>query len=160
MVRRVEGTNLSWPDLAGWVALVLEVCGHTRASEKAYRRCRLLVWSLTIDDIRTCTDLQALDAAAELFDLERRVGYLQHGPRCVMTRPQIGEYLVECRNQAERLRSGAAFRDRAKGPRFDPQRLPAAALERLIQTHPDMATVETLRSERNRRAALQAADQP
>lgn len=154
MRRRIPGTRPSWGSLREWVSLVHIVCGPVRSSTAEHERRARLCGSLTIEDIRSCTDGDALDAAASLFEASRTCDAgLYHGPYRSMSRAEIGERLVECRNQAHRLRSGAAHRQRRPGPRFDPQRMPISALERLIQGHPDLATVECLREERMRRLA-------
>ncbi|MBB3267694.1 hypothetical protein FHW79_005359 [Azospirillum sp. OGB3] len=149
---KVPGTALSWSTVAEWAALVLAVCGQSRHRKTEHERRAKLVWSLRISDIRACTDAAALDAAARIFGRSLRDdGGLSDGPFRCMTRAEIGERLVECRNQAHRVRSGVAFLHRPAGPRFDPAVMPLPALERLIQTHPDIAVVELLRAERRRR---------
>jgi hypothetical protein len=70
-----------------------------------------------------------------------------------LTRTEIGTFLVETRNRLDALYSGRADRPCAKGPRFDPACIPDAALERLIQRHPDLEIVDRLRAERSRRSA-------
>lgn len=160
-LRQIPGTKLTWTTLRDWLALVHAVCGPIRCRTSEHQRRAKLCRSLTLDDIRACTDVDALDAAADLFDRSRRDDAgLHHGPFRSLTRAEIAARLVECRNQADRLRSGAAFRARTPGPRFDPARLPANALDRLIQTHPDLATVDQLRVERRRRQEAATALAP
>ena len=70
-------------------------------------------------------------------------------------KPEAGVLLMEVRNRRRLLALG---RDRARerGPRLDPERLPLAAIERLIQHHRDLALVERLRAERARRMDMAA----
>lgn len=63
---------------------------------------------------------------------------------------ELGELICECRNRLELARLGRD-RARARGPRFDPSRIPLDRLEHLIQRHPDLEIVERLRTERNAR---------
>lgn len=65
---------------------------------------------------------------------------------------ELGVLLVEARNRTL-LHQLGRDRPRDKGPRFDPSRMPDAAIDALIQRHPDMRIVEELRSERLRRHA-------
>jgi hypothetical protein len=151
--RKVEGTNLSWSNLAQWLDLVERVGGILRASSEHYRRVERLYRSLTLADLRTETDAAALAKAQQLFDRGRYNDVPVRGLRRVFDRAEIGRYLVEATNQLDRVRSGRALKPRAKGPRFDLTRLPDAALGRLIQSHPDLELVERLRAERRRRDA-------
>jgi hypothetical protein len=68
-----------------------------------------------------------------------------------LTRSEIGALLVETCNRLAALRSGRADRPRAKGFRFNPERIPGAAPGRLIQQHPDIDIADRLRTERIRR---------
>jgi hypothetical protein len=153
-MRQVSGTNLPYSSVAGWLDLVYRVGSQPRASTPFYQRCRLLYRSLRLDDIRACRDLAALAGLEQLFDRARHWQDLPagYGLQRVMARSEIGALLVETRNRLEAVRSGRADRQRRPGPRFDAQRLPDAALERLIQHHPDLGVVEQLRAERRRRS--------
>jgi ParB family transcriptional regulator, chromosome partitioning protein len=153
--RQIRGTKLSYASLAEWLVLVDRIGGRIRCSRAHYDRCRRLYRSLSIGDIRSCRDIFALAACEQLFDRARGPADIPcgRGLQREMTRCEIGALLVETRNRLDALRSGRADRPRAKGPRFDPARIPDAALNRLIQRHPDLATVERLRAERNRRRA-------
>jgi hypothetical protein len=153
--RSVPGTNLGYSSLAGWLELVTRIGGQIRCSQRHYIRCGLLYRSLRVNDIRSSRDIAALEGCERLFDCARGAGDVPCGrglPR-ELTRSEIGALLVETRNRLAALRSGRADRPRPKGPRFDPVRIPDAALERLIQCHPDLGTVDRLRAERVRRLA-------
>jgi hypothetical protein len=154
-MRPVLGTNLSYSSVAGWLRLVYQVGSLPRCSTPYHQRCRLLYRSLRLADIHACRDLEALAGLEQLFDRARHYADLPAGYslRRVLARSELGALLVETRNRLEAVRSGRADRQRQPGPRLDPQRLPDAALERLIQHHPDLAVVELLRAERRRRAA-------
>lgn len=92
-----------------------------------------------IDAILPLLELCRRDCGRRLFEIYRP-----------WTDPELGELLVEARNRLT-LRGLGRDRARARGPRFDPARIPDRALDHLIQTHRSMAVVEQLRAERNRR---------
>jgi hypothetical protein len=153
--RSVRGTNLGYASLAEWLALVTRIGGRIRPSRSHYDRCGRLYRNLRAGDIRCSRDVAALEGCESLFDRARGAGDVPagRGLQRVLTRAEIGALLVETRNRLDALRSGRADRPRAKGPRFDPTRIPDAALERLIQQHPELQTVDRLRGERRRRLA-------
>jgi hypothetical protein len=150
----VRGTDLAYASVGEWLALVYRIGGRIRCSTSHYRRCARVYRSLFIADIRECRDVPALEACENLFDRARGTADIPcgHGLQRALTRPEIGALLVETRNRLDGLRSGRADRPRSKGPRFDPARIPDAALERLIQRHPDLEVVDRLRAERARRS--------
>jgi hypothetical protein len=154
--RCLRGTNLS--SLAEWLELVYRIVERIKASRGHYNRCDRLYRSLTVNDIRFSRDIAALEARERLFNRARGAGDVPsgHGLQRALTRAEIGALLVETRNRLDALRSGRANHPRSRGPRFDPMRIPDAALERLIQQHPDLKTVDQLRAERNRRLAARA----
>jgi hypothetical protein len=151
--RSVRGTNLAYASLAEWLDLVHRIGGRIRCARAHYDRCARLYRSLGTGDIRSSQDIAALEACERLFNRARGAGDIPsgYGLQRAFTRAAIGALLVETRNRIAALRSGRADRPRRKGPRFDPARIPDAALERLIQRHPDLDTVERLRAERRRR---------
>ena len=155
--RPVCGTSLSYASIAEWIDLVYRIGSQIRPSRTHYRRCRALYRSLGIGDLRNSRNIAALEACEQLFESARQAGDTPcgHGLGREFTRAEIGMLLVETRNRLAALRSGRADRPRAKGPRFDPARIPDAALERLIQQHSDLETVDRLRAERNRRLTAQ-----
>ncbi len=153
--KTVPGTRLAWSTLEEWLELVDQVGRIPKSSTPHHQRCARLYNSLTLADICGCTDMEVLVRAEAVFDQARYAGgpgYYSVGR--VWTRAALGEALVETRNQIARVRSGRAGAPRAKGPRFDPTMLPAAALDRLIQQHPDLTLVNLLRVERDRRLKL------
>jgi hypothetical protein len=158
--RRVRGTNLSYASLAEWLELVYRVGGRIRCSASHYHRCRRPYRSLYIDDIRRSRDLAVLERCERLFDQARRAGDVPpgRGLQREFTRSEIGTLLVEIRNRLEALRNNRADHRRPKGPRFDPAHIPDPALERVIQQHPDLDTVDRLRAERIRRLAKPTTD--
>jgi hypothetical protein len=153
--RSVPGTNLGYSSLAGWLELVTRIGGRIRCSQPHYTRSGRLYRSLRVNDIRSSRDIAALEGCERLFQRARGAGDVPcgRGLQRELTRAEIGALLVETRNRLDALRSGRADRPRPKGPRFDAVRIPDAALERLIQQHPDLEVVDRLRAERNRRLA-------
>jgi hypothetical protein len=158
--RPVRGTNLAYASLAEWLDLVHRIGGRIRCARSHYDRCGRLYRSLHADDIRASRDMSSLEACEPLFNRARGAADIPfgYGLQRALPRAEIGALLVETRNRIDALRSGRADRPRRKGPRFDPARIPDAALDRLIQQHPDLGTVERLRAERGRRLAQQPAD--
>lgn len=137
---KVAGTNVVWAGLAGWIEATLRVGMICRMSRPHYRRCSLVYRSLTIEHIRASQDAEALNRAAKLFvkgkhGREPFYYSLDH----VFSRAELGERIVETRNQHARVLAGIGERSRIKGPRFDPMRLPPDRLEHLIQSHPNLA---------------------
>lgn len=145
--------------LADWLELVYRIGGRIRPSCAHYDRCRRLYRSLCIGDIRSSCDLRALEACEQLFNRARGPADIPRGRglQRELTRAEIGMLLVETRNRLDGLRNGRSDRPRVKGPRFDPACIPDAALDRLIQRHPDLETVDRLRAERMRRQSSPAA---
>lgn len=150
----ISGTRLHWSSLGEWCFIVLVEGGKLRPSSEHYARLDALYRSLTIPRIRNSRDMCGLARAARLFDLGRHNPIPSfYGLATVFTRAEMGTLLVELRNRHAALKSGRADFPRAKGPRLDPSRLTDEALDRLIQTHPDLAIVERLREERQLRFA-------
>lgn len=157
MIVGIERTRLKWATVTEWCALVMEEGGKLRPSNEHYRRLAELYRSLTIERVRGSTDQTGLHRAAQMFDLGRHSPIPAHrGLATVFTRAEMGTLLVELRNRRAALISGRAMFPRAKGPKLDPGRLTDAALDRLIQSHPDLTLVERLRDERQLRAAWRA----
>lgn len=153
MIVDISGTRLAWATISEWCAVVMDEGSRLHASTDNYLRLTRLYRSLTIDRIRASRDQVGLHRAARMFDLGR------HNPvpgfytlARVFTRAGMGTMLVELRNRRAAVISGHAMFPRAKGPRLDPARLTDAALDRLIQSHPDLTLVERLRNERELRA--------
>ena len=158
----VRGTNLGCATLAEWLDLVYRIGGQVQCSAAHYKRCGRLYRSLQIADIRTSRDVSALARCERLFNRARGANEVPSGRglQRELSRAEIGALLVETRNRLAALRSGRADRPRHKGPRFDSARIPDAALERLIQQHPDLAILDRLRTERIRRLTVKQAQLP
>ncbi len=154
MIVDISGTRLSWRTIDEWCHIVMIEGGKLRPSSEHYARLNALYRSLTITRIRHSRDMHGLQRAARLFDLGRTNPIPSfHGLTSVFTRAEMGTLLVELRNRHAALKSGRADFPRAKGPRLDPAHLTDEALERLIQSHPDLTVVERLREERQLRFA-------
>lgn len=154
MIVDISGTRLEWATVGEWCAIVMDEGAKLRPSGEHYRRLAELYRSLTIDRVRRSHDAAGLQRAADMFDRGRHSPVPAfHGLASVLTRSEMGAMLVELRNRRLALTTGRALLPRTKGPRFDPAQLTDAALDRLIQSHPDIAVVERLRNERELRAA-------
>ncbi len=154
MIVDIAGTRIDWATIGEWCARVMEEGGKLRASSEHYGRLRELYRSLTVERVRRSTDLPGIARAAHMFDLGRHNAVPPyHGLASELSRAEMGTLLVELRNRHRALLSGRAFTPRPNGPRLDPAMLTDDALERLIQSHPDLALVDRLRTERQLRAA-------
>ena len=151
----VPGTDARWRGLRDYVAECHRIGGLVRCCQRHYSRCARVYRSLDIErDVLASFDLDGLDAlAAFLAQAGRRGARLLHGCpfSAEFTRAELGILRMAVTNRIRSIRLGRAAEPRPKGPRFDPARLPDAALDLLIQTHPDLALVNHLRSERARR---------
>jgi hypothetical protein len=150
--REIRGTRLSWCTIREWCDLCERVGSPPSSSTPARDRARRVYASLTVADIRAATDIGALEHLERRLVLAKQLGwpagwFLTRE----LSRASLGALLVEARNRIDALRSGRAANPRPKGPRFDPRRLPDAAIASLIQRHPDLDVVDRLRSERSRR---------
>ena len=157
MIVDISGTRLEWATIGEWCALVMDEGAKLRPSSEHYRRLQALYRSLTIERVRRSRDAAGLHRAAGMFDLGRHNAIpAHHGLASVLTRSEMGAMLVELRNRRHALINGRADFARPKVPKLDPARLTDAALDRLIQTHPDLGLIERLRHERELRAAWPA----
>lgn len=148
----IPGSNLCWSTISEWVALSNARGQIVRACSGHYAQMDALYRSLTIERVRASHDNTGLAAARELLDNARNRSCGQfRGPERSLARAEIGALLVELHNRLSALVSGRWLLPRVKGPAFDPALLPDAALDRLIQTHPDPGVVERLRVERRTR---------
>ena len=153
MTVEIDGTRLSWGTIGEWCALVLDEGSRLNASSDNYARLTRLYRSLTVARIRASRDATGLLRAAQLFDLGRNnpvPGF--YTLLRVFGRAEMGTMLVELRNRRLAVINGRADFPRRKGPRLDPAWLTDAALDRLIQSHPDLRLIERLRDERELRA--------
>lgn len=159
--RLIRGTRLSWSTIPEWIALCEREAAKSRCSTPAHDRLDRLYRSLTIFDIRSSFDRAGLHLLERRLYRSRHLGAWPnslHELWRVMSRADIGEMLAETRNRIVALQNGRAYSPRRAGPRFDPVMIPDAAIDRLIQQHPDLAVVELLRAEKRRRAGLEAPD--
>ena len=157
MIVNIAGTRIDSATIGEWCSRVMDEGGKLRASSEHYSRLRDLYRSLTIGHVRRSFDRPGIARAIRMFDLERHNPVpAYHGLASELSRSEMGTLLVELRNRQRSLASGRAFMPRPEGRRFDPARLTDEALERLIQTHPDLAVVDGLRRERELRTASPA----
>lgn len=150
----------AWVSMASWVRNIGHLLAIETASGDHYQRVRESARALTAERIRECRHDDDLARAEDLLVVSRHgVSGCLYGLDRAVTKGELGILLMEVRNRRRLLALG---RDRARerGPRLDPAALPVEAIERLIQTHRDMALVERLRDERARRldAAQKVAD--
>lgn len=140
----------AWESMGAWVRLMHRLFALEEPSSAHYARARATARELTIERVRECRHDDDL-ARCEAMLVEARAGWL-YGLDRAFTRAERGALLVEVRNRRNLLKLGR-IAPKPKGPKLDPQRLPAAALERLIQQHRDPRVVELLRIERARRTS-------
>lgn len=140
-------------DAIAWLdrAFYLASWDRWRAASETYRRFDKHGRELTLERARQLSNPE-IDRILPVLEHAKFNGLC--GQRRVWTRPEIGALIVEVRNRRTLLELGRECR-RDRGPRLDPARMPLEAIERLIQRHNDMAVVEQLRAERNRRMACQ-----
>lgn len=139
----------AWESMGAWVRHIHRLFALERASQDHYNRFEATARQLTVARIRECRHDDDL-ARVEAMLIEWRNAGGFHGLDRVFCKAERGELLVEVRNRRQLLAMGRS-EPKPKGPRLDPARLPLDALERLIQTHPDMELVDRLRAERARR---------
>jgi hypothetical protein len=147
--RRNAPKPFAWESMGTWVRHMHRLFALEDPSSDHYRRTRETARALTVERIRECRhddDLQRCEAML----VEAAAGWL-YGLDRAFSRAERGTLLVEVRNRRCLIALGRTA-PKAKGPRLDPSCLPDAALDRLIQSHADVAMVERLRHERERRA--------
>ena len=140
-----------WESMGAWVRLMHRLFAIEEPSSDHYRRSRETARELTVVRVRACRHDDDLERVEQML-IEARGGWL-YGLDRAFTKAERGELLVEVRNRRRLLALGRSL-PKPKGPRLDAARLPDAALDRLIQRHPDRDVVDRLRVERERRAAL------
>ena len=146
---RKAAKPFAWNSMGAWVRLMHRLFALEAPSSEHYRRVRETARALTVERIRECRHDDDL-ARCEAMLMEARAGWL-YGLDRAFTRPERGTLLVEVRNRRQLLALGR-LAPKPKGARMDPRCLPNDALERLIQSHTDVALVDQLRCERARRA--------
>lgn len=140
-------------DLYAWMADLDHRDAMMRASTKLYDRYERRARQLTVHVIRCSDQVFALAEVARRLRRARHPSGFGHFER-VWSRAEIGILIVESTNRYRQLVAILQGRpEREKGPAMDPRRIPDDRLDVLIQSHPDLAVVDRLRAERQRRAA-------
>lgn len=144
---------LQWEGMGSWVRHIGRLLAVESASSDHYARFRDTARQLTVERVRSCRHIDDLERVEKLLAVDARYsqGWL-FGLDRVWPKHERGALLVEVRNRMTLLRIGREV-PKPKGPRYDLARLPIDVIDRLIQRHPDIALVERLRVERNRRTA-------
>ena len=137
--------------MGAWVRLMHRLFALEEPSSDHYRRSRETARELTVRRVRECRHDDDLERVEQML-IQAQSGWLQGLDRA-FTRAERGELLVEVRNRRRLLALGRSV-PKTKGPRFEASRLPDAALDRLIQSHPDRHVVDQLRAERQRRVEI------
>jgi hypothetical protein len=104
-------------------------------------------------------DIAAIARLLTRLAAARYPGADLHGLERVWTRAELGTLIVEATNRKTLLDLGRTA-PRTKGSALDPRLLPDDRLARPIQTHRDLAIVEALRAERERRGVSAATLHP
>ncbi|WP_242098157.1 hypothetical protein [Sphingomonas sp. CROZ-RG-20F-R02-07] len=147
----VDSMRISpWRGLPAWHHELDRQSAIMRPRRSLYHRFEATARQLTADRIRACRDATAISRLVNRLSSARYPSGNLHDLDRVWSRAELGDLLVEATNRRTLLAMG---RDQPhqKGPPLDPQRLPDDRLEHLIQSHRDLAVVETLRAERERR---------
>lgn len=150
----VDGMQVpAWRGLSAWHAELDRQTAIMRPSRPLYRRFEATARQLCDERIRTANDLRAIARLVARLSAARYPGGALHDLDRVWSRAELGVLLVEATNRRTLLEIGRTA-PRPKGPTLDPRRIPDERLDHLIQTHRDLATVDALRAERGRRAAI------
>lgn len=140
-------------DLGDWIREAARQVAAPRAN-RAPNQARLARHAarLTLERIRAAQDPAAVAKLEAILRRLRRnpstLGFAELARAARWGRPELGALIVEATNRGRHL---AGQVGREKGPRLDPARIPDDRLLALIQTHRDLAVVEALRAERERR---------
>lgn len=139
-----------WSGLAAWHHELDRQSAIMRPRTPLYRRFEATAHQLTAERIRVSRDVGAIARLVTRLSAARYPTGDLHGLERVWSRADLGTLIVEATNRQTLLALG---RDtpRTKGPALDPRRLPDDRLDLLIQTHRDIAVVDALRVERERR---------
>jgi hypothetical protein len=92
-----------------------------------------------------------VEVACRLRAARHRWGGDLHGLERVWSRAELGVLITEAVNRGRQLALGRT-EPRVKGPALDSARIPDDRLDYLFQHHRDLAVVDALRAERERRA--------
>jgi hypothetical protein len=139
-----------WCGLAAWHRELDRQSAIMRPRTPLYHRFEATARQLTRERIRASRDVAAIARLVIRLSAARYPTGDLHGLERVWSRAELGTLIVEATNRRTLLGLG---RDapRTKGPALDPRRLPDDRLDYLIQTHRDIALVDVLRIERERR---------
>lgn len=157
----VEETSASglgvppWRGLAAWHAELDRQTANMRPATPLYRRFDATARQVTTARIRASRDVAAIARLVTRLGAARYPGSDLHGLERVWSRAELGALIVEATNRRTLFALGRDV-PRTKRPALDPRRLPDDRLAHLIQTHRDLAVVETLRAERERRTTAPA----
>lgn len=147
----VEGMQIKpWCGLPAWHLELDRQTSIMRPSRPLYRRFEATARQLSADRIRACRDERAIARLVDRLSAARHPGGALHDLDRVWSRAELGDLLVEATNRRTLLAMGRD-QPRVKGPALDPRRVPDPRLDHLIQTHRDLAVVDALRAERQRR---------
>jgi len=144
-----------WCGLAAWHHELDRQSAIMRPRTPLYHRFESTARQLTTDRIRASHDIAAIARLVTRLAAARYPGTELHGLERVWTRVELGTLIVETTNRKTLLDLGRTA-PRTKGPALDPRLLPDDRLAHLIQTHRDLAIVEALRAERERRRTVVA----
>lgn len=149
----VDGMQIPpWRGLPVWHDEPDRQSAIMRPRRALYHRFEETARQLTPDRIRACRDAPAISRLVDRLSAARYSSGCLHDLDRVWTRAELGELLVEATNRRTLIAMGRD-QPRPKGPTLDPRRLPDDRLDHLIQSHRDLAVVDALREERERRTA-------
>lgn len=143
---------LPWRGLPAWHGELDRQSAIMRPRRSLYHRFEATARQLSAERIRACRDATAIACLVDRLSAARYPSENLHDLDRVWSRAELGDLLVEATNRRTLLAMGRD-QPRPKGPPLDPERLPDDRLDHLIQSHRDLAVVEALRAERERRIA-------
>jgi len=149
---RTSRKPVAWVSMATWARTLGRFEAVMQSAAEHHRRYDETARTLTVERIRECRHLDDLERVEAMLTRARYQDICSRLARA-WPRRELGALIVEARNRIQLLRMGRT-EPKPKGPRFDPTRIPDGKLDALIQRHPDLAVVELLRAERQRRAEL------
>lgn len=134
--------------LAVWLALVARRANNVRSCSLSHERARRDYRQINKDMVWKCQNASVLKETRSTLIEGRNRRYPWRYPLShAFSRAEFGALIVEIDNQLSWIERGRPA-PRAKGPTFDPARIPDDRLNALIQSHPDLAIVDRLRHER------------
>lgn len=139
-----------WCGLAAWHRELDRQSAIMRPRTPLYHRYEATARQLTTDRSRASRDIAAIARLVTRLAAACYPSADLHGLERVWSRAELGTLIVEATNRQTLLDLGRTA-PRIKGPTLDHRRLPDDRLAQLIQTHRDLAVVDALRAERERR---------